>query len=184
MGKLGTKYKVGSILVAILSILGFIVCIVRFTKGPIISMITYIVMYIFIFIYAFWGYKKPHGNMLRNLFFVYAVSIAIGLISTVQYGVALYGVLDGICIALIAYVSGRLHKIKENRIIMICVFIILCGGYIHALTSMTLEPLGILVLISPVIMWIDLCTAYFLRFKQHKFAGLMENPIYKDPEQF
>lgn len=46
--------------------------------------------------------------------------------------------------------------------------------YLEYAQAHTLNIFSIIGIYSPVIIWLDICTAYFLRFKAHKEAGLTE----------
>lgn len=80
-----------------------------------------IVMFLGVFVYAVWGYDKPHGNLLRYCYLLYAAGTAVSVLSDIQLGsyntasVAL--VLQAAFLSV--YVGGRLHKIRQNHVIAI-----------------------------------------------------------------
>ena len=74
---------------------------------------------------------------------------------------------------LIAYMSGRLNRIDQNRIIMIVVGVlfaisIVMMGIIHEEFSWV----SFIRSLSLPICWAALCLAYTARFEEHKIAGL------------
>ena len=130
--------------------------------------------------YAFAGYKKPHGNSLRNVFLIFAALIIARLIlphSHIENDILRYVAKSGFGLSaiLIAFVGGRLHKIKQNRVLMIIIGALLLISSVIVVTSF---PGFILMrcisnLAQPII-WTALCLAYLVRFEQHKAAGLEE----------
>jgi len=175
MGKIETKYKVGIIIVAILSVLGLAKCILS-EMSPLWSKIVCVIMYLLIAAYTFIGYKKPHGNMLKYLYLLYACSLLASLASNVIYGTVLYALLTATVILIVGYIAGRLDRIGQNRILMLVVLVI--ELYIYGVAVMVFKPslFGALGVVSPLIMWIDLCVAYLTRYKLHKLAGLVDEP--------
>jgi len=170
------QYKFGIAAVSILTILGLLQCIVGFGKGPLWSTITCIVMFVLIFYYAIWGYKKPHGNMLKYLMLLYALSLLASIYSAVIFNAPVTAIGLAIAMIFIGYIAGRLNRVEQNRVFMIIVLLILIYEYVLAALAYKAGFFGTLAVISPLIMWIDLYLAYLLRYKEHKEAGLMDAP--------
>jgi len=86
-----------------------------------------IVMYLLICFYAFVGYKKPHGNLLRYLMFAFGLMLIsrIYVCSFFLHELTCL-IFYGVSIALIAYISGRLNKIEKNRFLAVLVLLLLC----------------------------------------------------------
>jgi len=174
------KYRFAIILNAIVVCVGLACQIAALTRAPHIEMpIIEIVMYALICFYAFAGYKKPHGNLLRYLMIVFIITMLANIYvdSKMLNGVTI--VINAAAIALVAYMAGRLNKIKQNRFIAVMVLLLLC----HCSHAMIVaqEALGTnidfidrIIFYTPAFMWIALSSAYFTRFAQHKEAGLTD----------
>ena len=120
------------------------------TKASILKPAVSLLGFAFVLYYAFSGYKKPHGNLLRYLMLAYGAILAIGSAAAFLFGVATMGdpaagtmpMLDGaenhmsnmaplqafllcLSILLIGYISGRLHKFEQNKWLLTLVLIML-----------------------------------------------------------
>ena len=130
--------------------------------------------------YMLFGYKKPHGNSLRNIFVISAILIIARLIlphTHIENDVLRYVAKSGFGLAaiLIAFVGGRLNKIKQNKILMIIIgvsllipSVIVAASFpefifMRAVSSMA-QPIG----------WLALSLAYVARYEEHKAAGLAD----------
>jgi len=182
------KYKVAVILNAVIVGFGLICGIITVVSNlanapiPVFSLIE-IAMYLLICYYAFAGYKKPHGNLLRYVMFIFGLT----LIPRVHVCVTVLNemkclIVYSVAIALISYMSGRLNKIEKNKYISVIILILLCYcGYAQcaaqADVGIPINFMGGVSVFAPAIMWIALCSAYFTRYLQHKEAGLADAPV-------
>jgi len=134
-------------------------------------------MYLLICFYAIWGYRKPHGNLLRYLMLVFDATLLIALYFCLSYYNEITIAVNAFTIALVAYMAGRLNKVKQNIIIVIFVLLLFCYSS-NAMLIYTKEQMGSSITIvdkismyAPVLMWLSLSLAYFTRYLQHKEAG-------------
>lgn len=179
-----TGTKVGLTIVAVLMLITLFVAVmglaqaeVRAQPYAVVQIISNILTILLILIYAFVAYRVPHGNMLRYVFVFFGILLVskIILLGTpikdemmrlISHG------LVGIAAVLIGYISGRLHKIDDNRVMMTLV-----GGMIAlscALVIISFPEFNIMRCISNFtqpLCWAALCLAYTARFEQHKSAG-------------
>ena len=140
-----------------------------------IMLITDSVMSLLVLLYAFWGYKKPHGNMLKYTFWVYAIYTALqGTVEIASRSGYVLGDLLVLAGLTIAYISGRLNKIEKNIFILIIVGLFLVA---RTITNCVIFPavFGFTDLfgrLTPIITFAALGFAYVARFEEHKAAGL------------
>ena len=180
-------------LIPVLTLLGFLSTVVWLivsfrpdsglgTGIAILSVIAYIVA----IVYALVGYKKPHGNMLRHTFIVFAISLALyaDKVQLSQVGtVAL--LINAVCTVPVAYMAGRLHKFDQNKALLyLVVVMLLIAGLIDFLffTKNTVPGIGGFVFgvlkfstFNKFILGLALATAYVSRFRTHKEAGLLDD---------
>ncbi len=190
--KRGTGVNIWIVSLAVLSVLGlvseFIGTIQNYsTVELLLELIPFCIVFLSVAYYTVIGYKKPHGNLLRNMFLLYSFFCAGEMIAMVFYAnehgylntffprsISML-VLIALCVVLTAFVAGRLDKIKKNFILLALI--------IAALIAVSLLDIGkppfpqlVYVLWSfvPVFVWLDLVTAYVLRYREHKEAGLAD----------
>ena len=126
--------------------------------------------------YALIGYKKPHGNILKYLMLFYAAFSGFLMVYQ-ESGFPLYFNLIGMAkILAIAYVSGRLDRINQNKIILgiIVVFDAIFDIYLLNLyIKFGLVSFAYVAnCFSSLSFSLTLVLAYITRFKLHKEAGL------------
>jgi len=142
--------------------------------------ITDIVMYLLVAYYGLWGYKKPHGNILKYLMLLFGVSLIPSILVSVSgsYVSQILQIIMSIAVLLVGYISGRLYKFQTNRILIIIVTAI----FIFRLFTMPMlfptvtNPILLLGPLNQVILWLAICVAYFSRYQLHKEAGLQDKP--------
>ena len=195
--KLGTGASVGIVVLALLSVAALVCSIIGSIQhfGYLVvspDLIAKVIMLIAIIYYALAGYKRPHGNLLRVIFLLLSLTYLNGVIDSAQdmtsfegndLNLLLYIIgLNGICVLLIAYVGGRLDKIKKNYFPLI---LITAAQVVKSLlcipvfdTFSAYSGLSILVHLmynfSTCILWLDIAFAYVLRYKAHTEAGLID----------
>ena len=137
--------------------------------------IIYLLIYVLTGFYALLGYKKPHGNMLKYLYMIFAV----GLVLNVCLGNAdknafmtAVSISTSLAALILVYVSGRFHKIEKNRVLLILAGVLLFASAIIPMFSDKIMINGFLNACSPLIMLLALGFAYTARFEEHKAAGL------------
>lgn len=145
--------------------------------SQIIANLATVVMILF---YMFFGFKKPHGNSLRNIFVISAILIIARLIlphNHIENAVLRYVAKSGFGLSaiLIAFVGGRLHKIKQNKIMMIIIGILLLISSVIVATSFpNFIFMRFISSMAQPVGWLALCIAYLARFEQHKSAGIAD----------
>ena len=144
------------------------------------------VMFISILFYAFVGYKKPHGNMLRGLFFTFGAILALnimtlGLDATVS--ASLFSTIRNTCdifaALLIVYVSGRLNKVEKNKKLLFFSGVLLFIRYIMSIIKGPFIFNSLIGSVCPMIVLAALGLIYVTRYKEHKEAGLIDAPTTK-----
>ena len=132
--------------------------------------------YILILYYGLYGYKVPHGNLLKYLM----LFLALLLVNEIALEVGgkypnllsdrtlIPAAITGLCIVMISYMAGRLDRFNKNIYLFAIVLVLLVVRAVmmsHYRTIMFSN-------FSDVIIWFDINCAYVLRYKQHKQAGL------------
>ena len=190
---MGKSNKFLMLLIPVLTMLGFLSTVVWLivsfrpdsglgTGIALLSVIAYIVA----IVYALVGYKKPHGNMLRYTFLVFAISLALyaDKVQLSQVGtVAL--LINAVCTVPVAYMAGRLHKFNQNKALLyLVVVMLLIAGLIDFMffTKNAVPGIGGFVFgvlkfstFNKFILALALATAYASRFRMHKEAGLLDD---------
>ena len=180
--------KIGFLICLILAIAGLVVTAVSLvgriakpgdTIVPIFHDAVNLLIYIFVFYYVLIGYKIPHGNLLRGLFFGFSVNLILQITMPKpagKSGVILY--LSMLCIAfgalIIAYMAGRLNKIEKNKKLLIVSGFLLLAGCCLSVINRSFEIRRLIVFCEPIIVHAALGLAYTARYEEHKAAGLEE----------
>jgi len=121
--------------------------------------------------YLFAGYKIPHGNMLKYLilFFCFSISMSIAFLPSASIVL----LLKALCVLLAAFMGGRLERIYQNRLWMLLVFIMLTiSGVVSYLAIEDSSFFACFGSFAFAVQWIVLCSVYFIRFREHRVAGL------------
>ena len=181
------------ILISLLTVCGIIYTIAFMRAIPTFKVLSYLVGYALVLFYVFVGYKKPHGNTLRYIIFAFAVILLV--CDTINFAASIgpeipqldfahvdlpaemsglslviTDIIAAINACLICYMSGRLHKIDENRVIVTIVAVLFTvRAVLGKDANMILNDLNDLVI------WLGLVAAYFYRYKKHKEVGLKDN---------
>lgn len=121
--------------------------------------------------------------MLRSTFFIFSMYLAffavLDIVSVdnlkskfyVSVGCTLFSAL------IIAYIAGRLNKIKKNRILLIAVGIMMLTARIingFQLNYEIKDTVAIICSITPMFILAALGFAYTARYEEHKAAGLAD----------
>jgi len=164
-----------SIICGALTIFGIVISFISLldVKNSItmINDIIDLVLSALIWYYALYGYKKPNGNSLRYIILLFAVPFLISVYSRALHEAAWQAVNRAVTIGLLCYIAGRLDRVKQNIILMSIVTALILSSKIVKLVhgSATIS------IFSSLIIWVDICVAYFLRYKEHKSAGRKSN---------
>lgn len=152
---------------------------VRFERGvQILHVCSDIVMIFAVLYYTFIGYKKPHGNMLRAVFFCFGVYLALNGSFDLADGEAILfysGLGEVFSALLLTYIAGRLDKIEKNKFLLIIVGVIqlICSTviafYLHVFQGGFSASVSVYTMVTGIAL---LGYAYTARYEVHKAAGL------------
>lgn len=135
-------------------------------------------MIVAVFWYSITGYKIPHGNALKYLFFAFAIYLVLGgTLKLVGKNWYLTGDMMILSALVIAYVSGRMDKIEKNRTILFFAGLLL---FVEAVITIVISSASsgrpllsyIVVNFVPLVIQAALSFAYIARYEEHKAAGL------------
>ena len=132
--------------------------------------------------YVFFGYKKPHGNLLKTTYFCFAVYLTIhAYLDNSLVGPGIYKYKEVVscfmifAALIIAFVSGRLNKIDKNKKLLIVAGLLMSVDTILHIITMNNEHVIISKMISyfnPLIIFAVLRFVYTIRYEEHIDAGL------------
>jgi len=157
-----------------LTVFGLVASIISLAGGSegirLVKDIVNLVLFVLVGYYAVYGYRIPNGNLLKYLILIFAATYIIAVFNEAQMGKQWDAVSHTVMIGLLCFTGGRLHKVKQNIALMSIVAAILLAriiiGFVQGDAS-----IGI---VTQLVIWIDICVAYVLRYKEHKLAGLVD----------
>ena len=160
-----------------IELFGFINYRSYFSSGEYLNLVTYSITSLLLLYYAIKGYKIPHGNLLKYLFFLFAVSCLGGILSTASNRTTIdivYNYMRGVVVLMTAYIAGRLDRFKQNKIMMSIIGLIMfVSSLIESLPYFGTDIIGIFICFTFFILWIDLMVVYIFRYNEHKEVGLI-----------
>ena len=178
---LKTGQVIALIIILILNVL-WIICstitrIERYGSLPIYQIVN-IVMFAVAVFYVCYGYKKPHGNLMRYLMICCVVlDVILYINSRLTYPTYMIYVFYAITI-LKAYMAGRLDHYKQNVFISAIIFVLqivhICPNMSRFIQENTMSFVNFFRSIGPVTVWVAIAASYLIRFKPHKEAGLAD----------
>lgn len=134
------------------------------------------IYYGFVFYYGIYGYKKPHGNMVRYLLLILAVYIAYSITIMVgRWDISwIIFTASNLAAVFIAYVAGRLNKYKKNAVwaVIITALLLVKSFWPIETTGLNFYVIFVLDRTLPLFMWATVMFIYFFRYKEHKLAGV------------
>ncbi len=149
-----------------------------FSSGEYLNLVTYSITSLLLLYYVVKGYKIPHGNLLKYLFILFAVSCLGGILSTASNRTTLdiaYNYMRGIVVLMTTYIAGRLDRFKQNKLMMSIVGLIMfSSSLIESIPNFETDIIGVSICYTFFILWIDLMIAYIFRYNEHKEAGLLD----------
>lgn len=178
------KNTMHRVIVAIFALIGLAVSVVCFiwriqNYVSIRPFILVGIYYAFVFYYGISGYKKPHGNMIRYLLLILAFYIASTIIVMVERWDIPWVMFaaSNFAAVLIAYMAGRLNKMKKNIVIAVIISVLLLVKSFWPVSGMSLNGYSLFVLDTtmPIFMWITVALIYFFRYYEHREAGIEED---------
>ena len=162
---------------AAVTIFGIVETLLHVNAGVPVSKSLFVCLgFLSIIYYALYGYKVPHGNHLKGIILLFALILVDGL--GLEAGRILPGLTDqavlysacvtGVCIGIVCYVAGRLHKFNQNIYLITLTTILLIVRIILMLNARMVMFGNI----ADAIIWVDITCVYAIRYKQHREAGL------------
>ena len=155
-----SRKLIALILLGLLTAFGLAIEIIAFIRyrstyssGSYLSLVVYALASLLLLYYAAVGYRKPHGNLMKYLFLMFALCCLGGLLCmTAEQTVidAIYNYIRGIVVLLVAFVAGRLNRFKQNVWLM--------------------SVIGVLMLISSVVVCADYTEVLGFLFSSHTFS--------------
>ena len=186
MEKKSNKKLIALIVLGLLTAFGLaveiIACIrygsVYYTSGAYFNLAAYAVTGVFLLYYAVAGYKKPHGNLMRYLFLLFALCCLSSVLTVASERTVLYTVhnyIRGIVVLITAFVAGRLDRFKQNVVLMSAIGVLmLASSLIQLPFGYDVDGLVWITCFTFFLLWVDLMFAYILRYKEHREAGLTD----------
>ena len=179
--------KIGLAVTMILTVITFVAAVLGLLNThddalPVKNMqiLANLAMMILIAVYAFVGYKKPHGNSLRVTCLIFAAMVMArlvlprGTIPNAALGFIAAGC-TGLAAILISYIGGRLGKLEQNKILMTVVGVLLTASAVIVISSFPeFNIMRCISNLTQVVCWADIGFAYVARYEQHKAAGLAD----------
>ena len=177
--KKGTK--VGLFVFLALSVALFVYQVINLAAGGkvpffvVMHVAALLVLIVAILLYVFVLYKKPHGNLLRYLFFFFGLYLAFqGTVDFQEANLFVPGCVNLLAALIVTYVSGRLNKIEKNQPLLLLVGVLLlihwilytfvCVDYFKI--DRLFGSLGDMIYLGA------LGFSYVARYEEHKAAGL------------
>ncbi|MBQ7687584.1 MAG: hypothetical protein IJT27_00055 [Clostridia bacterium] len=135
--------------------------------------------YCLVFFYGIYGYRIPHGNLIRYLMLILAaynvfnVTVSIYRWYKLPWIVLVTGNLAAV---LIAYMAGRLNKFKKNILVaaLVTALLLVNSFWPDKIPGVEASVLYYLDRTLPVFMWFTIMSIYFFRYQAHTEAGLAE----------
>jgi len=159
------------ILILIELVLGIIIF-----ENPLLDSVSLIPL-VFVALYGFWLYKKPHGNMLKYAILIAGVTNILVACSLIKEGLSMGEQIARVIVSVIlVYVAGRLNRIDQNKYFLPIAFAIqfICDLIDYISYSAMFESIYRLTWFTAPIMILTLMIAYLVRYKEHKEAGLTD----------
>ncbi len=134
-----------------------------------------LIIYALVLLYSLSGYKTPHGNLLRGLFFAFGISLIVKVILPNPTGGLVYIFAD-FCTAVgalvVAYLAGRMDKIEKNKNLLFVAGIFLLAGIILTVMAVDFSILGLIGSCASIIVLAALGVSYTSRYEEHKTVGV------------
>jgi len=173
--------KAKNVLLAVMGILvivAIIARILRFSTNP-VATIAYLISLVFTALYGFWFYKKPHGNMLKYAMLI----VALATILSSSYGLITgksYHIVKILASAVLCYCAGRLNRIDQNKYLLPIICLVFLGTSVYKMigdiSNQNIELTATIRHFSYTINYATIMIAYFVRYDEHKLAGLIDAP--------
>lgn len=176
--------KIGLIISLVLIVVGLIATFISLIAhvsrindnlSPAINDLVNIVIYLCVLYYALFGYKKPHGNLLKTMFLIFAIGlVAQSIVPKIGSNNSSFIVsfCNGVSAVIISYIAGRLNRIEKNQKLLVIVGVLLVISCCLAISSLSFDARRLINICEPIIVNAGLGFAYVARYEEHKEAGL------------
>lgn len=162
--------------ILVLNIIWLVCNLITYSGNITIQIIIGIFRFVVAAFYAYCGYKKPHGNLMRYLLLIYAITVAALDVFNGATQPKFITIDYLAVIILTSYMAGRLDRYKQNVIISALVLICNCiitFYYIGVRADLgTLTFASAISCIGATSIWLLIGGGYIVRYKPHKEAGL------------
>lgn len=170
------KQNVLLIIMGALILMSIAITACSISSSPVLCSLGLIVL-IFVALYGFVLYKKPHGNLLKIAMLLFAAVYIVSaiLIASQGIGIVALSIIGTLAASAIIYGAGRLNRIEQNKYIFVVADIIFFALELYtAITCPAGSFVGTFVFFNYFIIFTTLLIAYFVRYKEHKEAGLTD----------
>jgi len=173
--------KTKNVLLAIMGVLivaEIVICIVIAQSNVlVIDILMRLVSLLFTTLYGFWLYKKPHGNMLKCAMLIFAIVSILASSKTLMTGKS-YHIVKLLASAAVCYCAGRLNRIDQNKYLMPIIGVAFLAVSFYGVYLSIVNNYATAVIIAScfifTINYFTLMIAYFVRYDEHKEAGLID----------
>ena len=131
--KSNISITIAKIVVLLLCAVNVVCSVISFVQNQRINVLCGVIVNCLAVYYMFSAYKKPHGNLLRYLFILVALETTYSYwysFTLISRSMDIYDLLLMLEIVIVAYLSGRLNKYKENIVLFVIAFSILFGSIV------------------------------------------------------
>lgn len=118
------------------------------------------------------GYLKAHGNTLRIIYFLFSLYLAFHASVDLAFkNYLLSGYTMLLSALIVAYIAGRLDKLKKNKTLLaISGMLMLADVIVHTFISNSFSIYRLFSLSIPFMLFTAINLSYILRYKAHKEA--------------
>jgi len=149
----------------------------NYSCGALIYTVAACMEHLFVIYYVLYGYRKPHGNLLRYTMLLFGLTIGINLVLFGKGCSMLNFALPVAELLLIPYIAGRLNKVEQNKVLVPFVLILFIIDAVSFCLSFEWQSVIFYCsAFGQAIEWFAISAAYFVRYREHKEAGLADAP--------
>ncbi len=170
------KKTFGLILTLVLILLGTIAVGAGLrTADSALSPVVKLGVYTIACLYVICDFRIPHSNTFKYVMLIFGLSLATSVLDYAKLGGKAQTACMALCVVavvLVGYMSGRLNKFSQNKLVMFLAFALFTAAAVTDIVkSGATGFIGITGRLSDTITWLVFCTAYVTRFSDHKEAG-------------
>jgi len=164
------------IFMGVLILMELVLGIITMMEDIVFVGIVNLIPIVFVSLYGFWLYKKPHGNMLKYAMLIAAMAEILIDIACLIDGFVISNSVMIVASCILVYVSGRLNRIEQNKYLLPIAFVaqFICILIEAIAYSSQFSFAYRSSWFSTPIATLTLMIAYFVRYKEHKKAGISD----------